>query len=416
MKIRLLISAAVACSFVQTVSAAADVVVCEGAPPYESIQKAVNEAPEGSVIRVCSGTYHEQVTINTPNLSLRAQGKVLLVKPTASSGPAYGFTVLGAHTTISGFTITGFTQTRSAGIWVNNAAGAELGSNLIYGNCNGILISNATGTSILGNNVSQNPYPDAASVTPQPGIPPPPSEPSDNCNLPFDSQSPGADGYGVKSDGAGNSMIRRNDVQQNGACGIQLRSDGGGSRISENHLFANSGTQNSDCGNIDVRSPRSGGLPVVIENNNISTGLDGIFLKNADRVELSGNRIMNTSQGINLIDSNRNILTRNSTTNNLTGVVLTGRQNEFGHNNASGNEQGFFVTVDGCPAGTGSYGITDGNRFTNNVALNNSSIDVADYSSYSGMACSTTTPPITTRDIWVKTECRTSIPASICRN
>ena len=67
-----------------------------------------------------------------------------------------------------------------------------------------------------------------------------------------------------------------------------------------------------------------------------STGTNGILLKDAERPEIWGNRVENTAQGINPIESNRNIATYNATTDGLSGIVLTGRQNEFDHNNASG--------------------------------------------------------------------------------
>ncbi|MEV6840202.1 right-handed parallel beta-helix repeat-containing protein [Streptomyces sp. NPDC051133] len=51
--------------------------------PGESIQKAVNAARPGDTVVVLAGTYHESVTVKTPEVTLRGVGPGTVIKPTA---------------------------------------------------------------------------------------------------------------------------------------------------------------------------------------------------------------------------------------------------------------------------------------------------------------------------------------------
>jgi nitrous oxidase accessory protein NosD len=85
---------------------------------YTTIQAAVNAAKPGDIIRICAGTYDEQVTINT-ELVLEADNGV--VKPVAVSANATGPT---------GDSI-------AAVILVQNAANVQLEGFIVDGSANG---------------------------------------------------------------------------------------------------------------------------------------------------------------------------------------------------------------------------------------------------------------------------------------
>lgn len=72
---------------------------CENAK-YRTIQRAVAEAASGDTIVVCAGRYLESVTVETANLTLRADGEVVIE---TSGQPAVRTT--GPHVTIRGFTL-----------------------------------------------------------------------------------------------------------------------------------------------------------------------------------------------------------------------------------------------------------------------------------------------------------------------
>src|SRR6201996_6098202 len=61
-----------------------DKVQCPNAQ-YTSISQAVSSAPGGSVIRVCPGTYVEQVTISNKTLRIEGDNGAIVMPPTMSA-------------------------------------------------------------------------------------------------------------------------------------------------------------------------------------------------------------------------------------------------------------------------------------------------------------------------------------------
>lgn len=70
---------------------------CNGAS-HKSIGSAVSMAGRGDTVRVCSGTYSEQVTIDTPNLTVRADGDV-----TVNTANGWSFRINASGVTVHGF-------------------------------------------------------------------------------------------------------------------------------------------------------------------------------------------------------------------------------------------------------------------------------------------------------------------------
>jgi nitrous oxidase accessory protein NosD len=110
--------------------------------PGQSIQKAVDAAHAGDTVLVSPGTYHESITIHTPNLTLRGMGRGTVIKPgtktvtkpgakkaaTASpscSAGGNGICVIGTKVadvkgvTVRDLTVTGFTRAGVFGMGTN---------------------------------------------------------------------------------------------------------------------------------------------------------------------------------------------------------------------------------------------------------------------------------------------------------
>lgn len=68
---------------------------------YSTIQNAVEDAEPGDTVKVCGGTYPEMITVDTVDLTLRADGNA-----TVLAGPnGDGFNVIASRVTIDGFDI-----------------------------------------------------------------------------------------------------------------------------------------------------------------------------------------------------------------------------------------------------------------------------------------------------------------------
>ncbi len=91
---------------------------------FTSIQSAVSAAAPGTEILVCAGTYHEQVTVQTNGVVIRAEGNVVV----DAHGHAFGFQVLNA----SGVTIEGFRvrDGHEADIFLNGATFTTIRKNV----------------------------------------------------------------------------------------------------------------------------------------------------------------------------------------------------------------------------------------------------------------------------------------------
>jgi hypothetical protein len=134
-------------------------------PAYTTIQSAVNAASAGYTIRVCPGTFVEDVNVNKANLLLQGSG----IDVTTIVGPFTGPLSTGNDTvliTAANVTVDGFTITRNgntAADWnsnpqnqgVNVAASANftLQNSKITGNRNGIYIGQSSGNATIRRNI-----------------------------------------------------------------------------------------------------------------------------------------------------------------------------------------------------------------------------------------------------------------------
>jgi len=125
---------------------------CKGAT-YPTINAAVAAANPGDTIKVCPGTYPENVAVNKPLTFLGAQAGKDARKRKASakesvvknmSGADFGLTGAANHVTIDGFTIAGV-DSSSTDIGVSafqGSSGLVVANNIITGNCEGMNFQN----------------------------------------------------------------------------------------------------------------------------------------------------------------------------------------------------------------------------------------------------------------------------------
>jgi parallel beta-helix repeat protein len=123
-----------------------DGVQCPGA--IATIQDAVTSAAAGDTIRVCAGTYFEEVTIDSTktNLRLIGAGRVQLGAPLVGISP-FGFDVAAAGVQIDRFEIFEFGQ---CGIRVT-ADGARIQNNYLHHNEVNICVEGSTDTRVRKN-------------------------------------------------------------------------------------------------------------------------------------------------------------------------------------------------------------------------------------------------------------------------
>lgn len=316
---------------------------------YSTIQSAVDAAPQGATIIVCTGSYDEDVVISTP-LTLRGRGAVIAASPTTDAtcdqlgpnGPSEapclaGVTVKSSHVTIAGFAVQG-------------AVGEGI---LATGSLQGGSIEDVT---IRDNSVTRN---DIG------GIPPSTTSPYPQC-VEMD-EIPGDCGEGIHLMGVADSRVTNNYVADNSG-GVLLTDEFGpthGNVVAGNTITGNA----FDCG---ITVP--GHNPMALDaNGNRQPDVAGVY----DNV-IRDNRVTNNGlqgEGAGVLFANAgpgtasydNVVLGNYLAGNqLAGVTmhahtlepgqfedLSGNRivgNVIGTNNVGSTEAGPGDPLDGPPA------------------------------------------------------------------
>jgi len=129
---------------------------CGNAPGYPTIQAAVNVASAGDTVKVCPGTYVENVTINKASLTVVSAGGAAVTRILAAQVAAV-VTIVYPNTTLIGFTLTpaGTTAKYDIGVNVNigGNASAEIAHNVIRGGRIGVNLGCGSSGSTVYHNV-----------------------------------------------------------------------------------------------------------------------------------------------------------------------------------------------------------------------------------------------------------------------
>lgn len=342
-----------------------DKVQCPAAQ-YTTIQAAVNAAQAGDIIRVCAGTYIEQVTITT-SLTLRADNGVIVIPSSVTQNAtdvdgvdaiAGVFVVDGVQgVDIEGFIVDGSNSGLSAcspiliGILYQNSSGhvrhnavrhMSLGSNPSVNGCasgNGIVAETTSGSS--------------SSV-----------EATDNSIWDYQRNGITGNDAGTQLTADGNAITGIGPTTGAAQNGIQIGFGAGGT------LTNNTITDNvwSGCTSPTVCTANGTGIlifesnGVIVRNNSLATNQVGIYV-GGDNSKVAMNTISNsvTLIGVALV-GNDNVVVRNTLSHaDQAGIYIQGNSNRVTTNEITDASVG-ILTVSGSTGNT-----VNGNTFYANL-------------------------------------------------
>ena len=290
------------------------------------IQAAIDNAADGDTICVNEGMYTENVVVNK-RLALQGKGAdVVTVNAALNTTPVFNVTV--DYVNISGFTVTGTTGDRKAGIYLNGASHCNISDNNCTNNGNGIMLEYSSYNIIYANIACSN----------------------SNRGI-----------FVLYSNNA--NTISSNTANSNARHGISL------GHSSNNTLTSNTANSN----NIDGIGLWNSSSSNTLTSNTASNNKGGIYLSSSSNNTLTNNIVSgNEDRGIQLIVSTSNTIANNNVSDNGIGMSLY----VFSDNNtilsnviSSNYYHGLIITVDG-----GKY-----NQLSSNIMQYNGKNDSANY-------------------------------------
>lgn len=296
----------------------------EGDGDFTTIQQALSQAQPGDSIHIYSGTYQENISIHTAQLTIEGKpyelGSGNDIDAPLIQGDTSG-NVISIHaeeTSISGLIIQNSGSAYyDAGISIycdhNN-----IQANGITGNFYGIVLNNCSENTIAKNYILANTMDGIFATTTQ--------QNTITENLIKENGFQGIFLYE-----ADQNQITENTLCLNGKDGIQLRNKCNHNDISKNTIHSN---------NIDgIKCWMNENQYNNINNNKIySNGWNGIHLINGEHTQILENNItLNLFNGIHIGESNHNIIARNTIQDNkeegITILFDTSTDNKIYHNN-----------------------------------------------------------------------------------
>ncbi len=296
----------------------------EGDGDFTAIQQAIDTAQPGDIIHVYSGTYHEQLLIKQPNLSI--QGKPYeLGSGNDSDHPIIDGGGIGdvirietEHTILSGFIIQhSGSMYPNAGIFIISDNNTII-ENGIIANYYGILVNNCSSTIISQNYILSNQIDGIILL-------------ATNENIISDNIIKENGFQGIYLLETTQHQIKENTIALNGKDGIQLNNHCRHHLIEDNEIYSNS---------IDgIKINHENNTDITIRKNTIeSNKWNGIHIMNGAGNQIMENDItLNLFNGIHLGDSDQNIISKNTISENLKqGITILFEDsigNSIYHNN-----------------------------------------------------------------------------------
>jgi parallel beta-helix repeat protein len=282
------------------------------------IQGAVNNATSGETICVRDGTYHENVNVNTANLTIKSQNGTANCVVNASNSSTHVFNVTANYVNISGFTVENATGTNKAGIYLNATSHCNISSNNVASNNYGIFMNSSSNNTLTNNTANSNDY------------------------------------YGISLDSSSNNTLTNNTANSNEE-GIYLYSS------SNNNTLTNNTASNNYRGILLDSSSNN-----TLTNNTANSNEEGIYLYSSSNNTLTNNTANSNEEGIYLYSSsNSNTLTNNTaSSNDYDGIYLYSSSNNNTLTNNTANANNNY----GIDMGSSS----NSNTLTNNTANSNS--------------------------------------------
>ena len=300
--------------------------------PWKTIQFAIDNVQSGDTIHVENGTYTENVDVNK-TVNLIGDGYQNTTVSAASSGD-HVFDVSVNNVNISGFTVTGATNSGKGGIYLNNANNSNIFNNNASNNNYGIYLSYSFTNSLINNTANANngrgiyiAYSSSNNLT---------------------NNTANSNSIGIRLYSSSLNILRDNIANSNSDEGIFLFAS------SNNSLIDNTINFNSLYGVV-----LSGSSSNNLTNNKINLSKDGIYLVSSS----ANNILINNTLGLNFrgiylaSDSSSNILTNNTAKANNYGIYLSSSSNTLTSNRILRSNFAIFDS--------------ETNNYTSNKFLNN---------------------------------------------
>ena len=259
------------------------VVQNDGGGNYASIQKAINAADPKDTVYVLSGTYHEIIVVNK-TITLLGEEKNTTILEGNTTG-FYAVFIQVSDVIISGFTI----QNSTVGVYVAENEGVSnitIMDNIISNNRGGIYLGNlSSDNSIFENVITKN---DSEGIRLYGSI----------NNSIYENMIDGHQSYGIVLwDSSYDNMIYRN-IFVNNKNGIGLR------RWSDNNIVSENNVTNNQNSGIVISYSYYNNLTgnIIIDNSN------GISINDASENFISANYFSNNHRSIYLLDSTDNLV------------------------------------------------------------------------------------------------------------
>lgn len=329
MKIRLVTSillVVVLCLLLIPITASADTTVYVP-DDYSNIQAAVDAASDGDTIIVRDGSYTENIDVTKP-LTIQSESGADSTTVTASNPDDHVFYVSTDSVTISGFTVTGTTGEKKAGIYLGDGADhCTISNNTVSNNYYGIHLD-ASSDNTLQNNTCHSNSNEGIFLW-------------SSCNYNTidnnTSYSNGAHGGIFVWKSCSNNTITNNKCHSNPDHGIKIHES------SDNNLLEN----NTCFGNGDAIFVGFSDNNEISNNTCTSNTREGIYLRVSSHNLIVNNVCeSNTVYNIKLAFCNyHNILENNICTNGAVGIglCLSSNNNTVVNNKCNSNDLGIHV-------------------------------------------------------------------------
>jgi len=267
------------------------------------IQPVINASSDGDIIQVHPGRYYENIDVNQ-TVDLIGDDADLVAANNSSSA----IYVTADHAAVSGFSVTGATNT-TAGIYVRNASGVMITGNTVYGNYHGIHVENSSYSLIDNNNFDDNIFYDVAMI-------------NTSDTIVSDNMASNAYFSGIGIMQSCNNTIRNNTINNNtNYAGLFLYTG-----CNNNTIDHNTVNNNAWYGGILLFNDCSNN---TIANNNISNNTGdygGItsYSCGSNNVFTGNHVVNNTLCSIRFLYSSGNLIYNNVFTSNVNHVEYNG--------------------------------------------------------------------------------------------
>jgi len=239
------------------------------------IQDAVDNATGGETICVKDGLYHENVDVNTANLTIKSENGAANCVVNASDPDDHVFNVTADWVNITGFTVEGATGYPEAGIYLGSGtAHCNISSNNVASNNYGIWLSSSCNNTLTSNTASNNNY---AGIRLD----------SSSSNNTLTNNTVNLNNGGITMRYSSNNTLRDNTASNNTGTGIVLYVS------NHNNLTNNTANLNSEIGIFLYDSSNN----TLRDNTANSNGGDGIFILDSDHNKLVNNTATGHSSG-----------------------------------------------------------------------------------------------------------------------